>query len=495
MRRQLSLSQALSGLFNIVLRRIRAFQWLKAGKIFKETFQNIHKKIPWKSPPVLGGFFVFFILIGGLVYALTPTSAVAVIVNGKQLGLVADLNTGKNLVATALQELNQSTGTGTDDQVTYTNVRVNRAVYLQLKLSPKDLAAKLNLPTEAFKLESNGSVIAILPSAEDVDKVLQAYQDYYVKPDKTDKVVSVGFAEKVTIEKAEVQLSQIDLPDQVLKMLIDGKTTTKNYTVQSGDSWWLIARKNNMLTNEVLTGNPGATPDTKLQPGQIVKLVNIVPYLTVVAQGTHTTTETIPYVVVTQTDNSLASGQTKIIKNGTNGSKSVTYSYEQKNGQDVSEQVLNETVIKAPVNEVIAKGPTRRVGTSVAVSRGNGEVSGLSWPLQGRITSPYGPRWGGFHTGIDIAGSIGTPYYAAAAGTVVAAGWGGAYGNMILIDHGNGVETRYAHSSKLLVSVGTHVSKGQKIGLVGMTGNATGPHLHFEVIKNGATVNPENYLP
>ncbi|MDI6880631.1 MAG: M23 family metallopeptidase, partial [Desulfitobacteriaceae bacterium] len=84
---------------------------------------------------------------------------------------------------------------------------------------------------------------------------------------------------------------------------------------------------------------------------------------------------------------------------------------------------------------------------------------------------------------------------AAAAGTVVSAGWDGGYGKMILIDHGNGVMTRYAHSSQLLVSVGQRVAKGQTIGLVGVTGNTTGPHLHFEVISNGSTLNPLSYLP
>ncbi|GAB6156656.1 hypothetical protein JCM17380_54100 [Desulfosporosinus burensis] len=97
--------------------------------------------------------------------------------------------------------------------------------------------------------------------------------------------------------------------------------------MQPNDSWWLIARKNNMMTKEVLAGNPGATEDTKLKPGQIIKLVDTTPYLTVVSQGTYSGPETIPYDVVTKADSSLGVGKTKVVVPGSNGSKLVTYSY------------------------------------------------------------------------------------------------------------------------------------------------------------------------
>lgn len=156
---------------------------------------------------------------------------------------------------------------------------------------------------------------------------------------------------------------------------------------------------------------------------------------------------------------------------------------------------LKCNVTEQPVSQVIAKGPSRSpVMVAYTTSRGSGSISGIASPLSGSINSYYGSRGGGFHTGIDIGGDTGEPYSAAASGTIVAAGWSGGYGKMILIDHGNGVMTRYGHSSRLLVSVGQHVSKGQTIGLVGSTGNTTGPHLHFEVIRNGDTTNPLNYL-
>jgi murein DD-endopeptidase MepM/ murein hydrolase activator NlpD len=120
--------------------------------------------------------------------------------------------------------------------------------------------------------------------------------------------------------------------------------------------------------------------------------------------------------------------------------------------------------------------------------------AGFIWPVQGPITSPFGPRWGSFHPGIDIAVPEGTPIRAAAAGTVVYCGWESGYGNLVVIDHHNGLATAYGHQSSIAVSCGQDVAQGEVIGYVGCTGFCTGPHLHFEVRVNGAPVDPIGYL-
>ena len=131
---------------------------------------------------------------------------------------------------------------------------------------------------------------------------------------------------------------------------------------------------------------------------------------------------------------------------------------------------------------------------SGTVAVGAPSAAGLVWPVNGTITSGFGMRWGRMHEGIDIAGAGGTAIAAAAAGTVIVAGWVGGYGNMVVIDHGGGISTGYGHMSSLAVSVGQAVGQGTVVGGMGTTGHSTGVHLHFEVRVNGTAVNPLGYL-
>lgn len=142
--------------------------------------------------------------------------------------------------------------------------------------------------------------------------------------------------------------------------------------------------------------------------------------------------------------------------------------------------------------DILTRG-VRVIVPGASLSRG-GYAHSFIWPLQGVLTSGYGWRNGKFHFAIDIAAPYGTPFFAAAAGRVSHAGYLGAYGIMVELDHGNGFLTRYAHASRLAVENGRYVAAGQVIGYIGLTGNTTGPHLHFEIHDNGEKVNPLEYL-
>ena len=136
-------------------------------------------------------------------------------------------------------------------------------------------------------------------------------------------------------------------------------------------------------------------------------------------------------------------------------------------------------------------------GFSTSLSINNKKVDlGMSFarPVKGIITSRFGARWGTIHTGTDIGAPMGTPIYAAASGTVLFSGWKGTYGKLVVVSHGNGVQTYYAHCSTLLVSKGDTVTVGQQIAKVGSTGRSTGPHLHFEIRLNGTALNSQNYV-
>ncbi|HEV3498484.1 MAG TPA: M23 family metallopeptidase, partial [Actinomycetes bacterium] len=138
--------------------------------------------------------------------------------------------------------------------------------------------------------------------------------------------------------------------------------------------------------------------------------------------------------------------------------------------------------------------PPGRAGLTPGAVGGQSS-SGFIWPVNGRLTSPFGPRWGRMHQGQDVGAPSGTPIKAAKAGRIIKAGGSGGYGNLTLIDHGGGIVTAYAHQSRFATGDGAQVQQGQVIGYVGSTGHSTGPHLHFEVRVNGTARNPRPYLP
>lgn len=193
-------------------------------------------------------------------------------------------------------------------------------------------------------------------------------------------------------------------------------------------------------------------------------------------------------------------------KNSSNIEKlSIVEKYEQSMKDLVtSEEAISKLYVEPVKVVTVAKNRTAKYGTTgsvnTALTTSTGKASiGISLirPVSGTITSRFGAGSSirrSSHTGLDIATSTGTPIVAAASGTVTFSGYKGSYGNMIVISHGNGVQTYYGHCSRLYVSAGTRVSQGQTIATVGSTGNSTGPHLHLEVRVNGVAYNPQNYV-
>ena len=207
-----------------------------------------------------------------------------------------------------------------------------------------------------------------------------------------------------------------------------------------------------------------------------------------------TYTEAIECPVVEVQDDSMYQGESKVLDAGVPGEQIVNADIAYLNGVEQGRTVLSTQVTREATNKVIA------VGTKVRPSwLPNGY---FIWPVYGRITSYFGYRsiFGSYsyHGGIDIATSYGTNIAAADGGTVVFAGratgsmW--SYGNLVIVDHGNGKQTYYGHCSSVLVSAGDKVYQGQPIAKVGSTGRSTGNHCHFEVKINGTSVNPLSYL-
>jgi murein DD-endopeptidase MepM/ murein hydrolase activator NlpD len=159
-----------------------------------------------------------------------------------------------------------------------------------------------------------------------------------------------------------------------------------------------------------------------------------------------------------------------------------------------------QAIIQSYRDEIAAleaeEGHIEQLITSRSGYYGAASRAGFAWPTLGRqINSPYGPRWGGFHPGIDIQCGTGQPAAASKDGRIISASYEGGYGNVVIIDHGGGFSSLYAHLSRIYVGVGDVVDQHRVVGACGSTGYSTGPHLHFEIRINGHHVNPRPYLP
>jgi len=346
---------------------------------------------------------------------------------------------------------------------------------LNLALQPKVNGASLLV---------NGQAVLYMESKELAQQLLDKLLQEHSKVADDENLVSVGFAEDVQVVEGIVVAAWISSWDNAWSMINLGTVTPQVYTVKEGDSLWSIARAHDMYVTDIVASN-GIQEDSILALGQSIILSKPTPLVTVVAQVEGNETVPIPYQTITENDNSV--NGIKVKTEGKNGEKFIAYTATLRNGVVESKNIIEEKVIKTAVDKVVVKGRS----VQVASRSGGGTSTGkLHWPVSGSISQSFGRG----HTGMDIAGASGSAIGAADGGTVTFAGWQGGYGNFIIINHGNGIVTRYAHCSKLLVQKGQKVSQGQTIGLRGSTGRSTGPHLHFEVMVGGAFRNPINYL-
>lgn len=425
-------------------------------------------------------------LAGGSIYYYNyRNTGYAVKYQGTLLGYVRDKESAVSALASVKDDIkNYDPTINVSDDLTFDQQLVNQEKIITGDYIKNTIVSGLYAQYTSYSITLNGTEIAVVKNEEEVQKILDGLRNYYAGAEEKNgaEVLKIDIKDEIKATKKIVNATKLVDPQKVVDTLIGGKGTTKKYQVQSGDTIWKIAKDNNMKIQDIAAVNPGLNVE-RLQVGQEINLSVSEPYLNVETTVKLATSQDIPYDTNYVTDGNLYRGQSQVVKSGEYGINKITREVTKVNGVEVASSVLSSEIVKQPVTRILAKGTKELVGTGR-----------FMWPSGGVISSAFGSRGREFHKGLDIAAPIGSPIYAADSGTVILAGRYYDYGKLVIIDHGNGYTTYYGHCSSIFVSEGETVTKGQKIAAIGMTGQTTGPHVHFEVRKNGSPVNPLTYL-
>ncbi len=331
----------------------------------------------------------------------------------------------------------------------------------------------------------------------------------YTKGKRT--YTGISLENKVTVSEGfEMGSEYIDNKEDLLFKIFHLNQNPQEEYVSSSKTINQIKTENEMTNLQFKINNPTIADNSVTYNQQPVIVNELEPIVRVVQTFETTKQQTIEYETVQEETDDLLEGQVEVKTEGKTGIKELTYENTEINGEVTNKRLIDEKVIEKPVHEILLVGASPVVnsvtvdgsesGSSSSSIDGDMESStetstGLIWPSSSTsVTCEFGCYSG--HTGIDIQSYYGGPIYAAASGTVVTSGWSNyGYGYHVVIDHGNGLKTLYAHQNQQPpVSVGQTVSQGQVIGFEGETGMASGVHLHFEVQINGTAVNPRGYI-
>ncbi|ALC88535.1 peptidase M23 [Bacillus sp. FJAT-18017] len=437
------------------------------------------------------------------------TTVYYVYLDDTYIGTVTDKEIVEDIVDKEIKQMEQANKNLTytiSSEITYIPEQVFRST-ANNQQAAKKLSEELEVEVESAAIVINGNPVVHLNSKLEAEEVINQLKLQYVTPkqlkeledrkskpsivlpalkENQTRIVDIRLTENVNIEEMTTVPKNILSPKQALKFLQKGTLVEKKYTVKDGDVLGSIAEGANLTTAQLIALNPGMKETSLIKAGQKLSITVPKPYLEVVVEKEVFKKETISFKTKIVNDPSMFKGEKKVKQKGKNGARSVLYTVSEQNGKVTKKTVAKETITTKPAEHIIVRG------TKVVPSRGEGS---FVWPASGGyVSSQVGYRWGKMHKGIDIARPSNYTIKAADNGTVVQAGWDGAYGNKIVIDHNNGFRTVYAHLSSIDVNVGQTVARGAKIGNMGSTGDSTGIHLHFEVYKNGSLQNAMNYL-
>ncbi len=427
---------------------------------------------------------IALVLIIAYTTATAPIEAYKLVINGKDMGYIANQSDVENLVLSLTEQASEK---GLYKVEQETEITYETGLTAEDEILTSDQIKKIIENSIAFELTGysimiDGKAYFTLKSRSEADQIIDRVRNQYTIEDVSD--LQLGFVENVVVYANPVDKNDIQSFDEVWSAFESGRQELETYKVQKGDTTWDIANRFNLTIDEIAQAN--IEDDlTRIQIGQVINLNIPKAWINVRAQVVTETEQPILGLTYYEKVDSMFVGEHKLKSQGEDGLKVVELETVYINGILQEEKILSEVVLKEPTSTIMLTGTKWR---EVAAS---GDFDN---PLEGKLTSRFGTRWGRMHEGIDIGAAIGTPIKAADAGLVTASRYITGYGYTVILDHGKGITTLYGHASSLDVVVGQTVEKNEIIAKVGTSGSTTGPCLHFEVRRNGVAIDPLPYL-
>ena len=297
---------------------------------------------------------------------------------------------------------------------------------------------------------------------------------------------SMEFVDKIEIAECYLQADEISPVEDAVRYVTEEQNRDVIYKVQSGDTLGEIAMSTGVPLEDIIAMNDELKNENSvIHIDQELVISMPRPSLTIAYTATEYREEEYDAEIIYVDNDSWYTTKKVTLQEPSAGFRKAVSNITYHNGEVYETEILKQEVLMEAVPKIVERG-TKIPPTYIKPLYG------------GRLSSTFGYRsfrGGGNHYGVDWATPTGTTIYASSGGTVTRAGWSSSYGYCIYIKHPDGLETRYAHNSRLLVSVGQTVNQGQAIAYSGNTGDSSGPHLHFEIRVNGTPVNPFNYVP
>lgn len=454
--------------------------------------------------PVLSCVFLFNVIS----YANSQSYALKLTVNGDFIGYIDNesiFNDAENMVQKRINYSGSSTEI-INFSPTYEVDTIGGTPLTVYQVTDKMLSLVSNNIERGYGLYIGDEYYGTLTDHTRLDRALDGLLDKYRSDNEKE---SVKFDKEVTYIQGNFMRDSFVNENEMIELLTSTKEGSAFYTVEDNDSPAIIAQKVGISIEQLGELNEGFTAETAVYTGDRIKITREIPFLSVMITREEHYSEVIEFETVYTDTDQYYKGFSKIDKNGKDGERAVVANVSYVNGIEVDRNIISSVITTRSVTKYVLTGT--KTAPSTAGSGYVVEYKQFYWPVggaNGGTISESPEKYGGYggHKGLDIAAPLNTPIYAGDSGTVIKVydigaaannnySAGGGFGNYVVIQHDNGLQTKYAHMIKTAVYQGQRVTMGEVIGYVGSTGRSTGYHCHFEVLQNGVNLDPVVWLP